>query len=634
MKKLIKFLVAGLLLFSAATVSAEVYTVNSTNKEKTAVLVVGNPDFYPIEYYNKLTGEYEGLVPEMLKTVSLRTGFDFKYLHSKTPQKSLSQKVGARLVTAYEYDDEEYADVVPVFTYVRNGKTVDVNIAFTEHLEADKLNKIKTELNNITDKEKKGYIVAVSNVRQERSKKWVVISVLFFVITVLLIASLIIILKWSKKRIFKNNMTDDETGIGNLLYFEKEYENKVDMFDEGTYYVAYIIIDSAYLHIHHTETVFLDTIKYSADLISEYTGEEGVASRIAENGFAMMFNSIDEDAAKAFVQEIVEKITSFVAPEKKLAVAVVHSAVYKLGIKDRNCGYLLFNLRRNCSKLLGDNIEVVVLDSQAMNNLENEKIFYETILDAFEKKEFKLYLQFIVKNKTKEIVSAEALSRWETSDGEIRTPGRYIAEMEANGTISKLDYYMFEMVCRQLHKWKDSDMDSLTISCNITRITLSEADFIAHISDIAKRYVFDKTKLIIEITEDAIEENREIVMKNVLKCKELGFRIALDDLGSGYTSLINLCEYPIDIVKLDRDVLLQTDRKNGYELFKGAVALAHSLNLEVVCEGVETEEQNEFVSGTDCDYIQGWYYSTVYQSRTGDEFVREYRARKSNSEEG
>ena len=84
-------------------------------------------------------------------------------------------------------------------------------------------------------------------------------------------------------------------------------------------------------------------------------------------------------------------------------------------------------------------------------------------------------------------------------------------------------------------------------------------------------------------------------MSNIIKVKELGFRIALDDIGSGYTSLISLCEYPIDIVKLDREILLLTNREKGKKLFSGIISLAHNLNLEVVCEGVETEEQNDMV---------------------------------------
>ena len=259
-----------------------------------------------------------------------------------------------------------------------------------------------------------------------------------------------------------------------------------------------------------------------------------------------------------------------------------------------------------------------------IKNRANEKVLLNKIRYGLKNKEFKMHLQFIVDNKTKRIVSGEALSRWEDSSGEVIMPGKYIGVMEKSGLIIKFDYYMFEMVCDKLSKWGDTDFKEITISCNFTRITISEKDFVAKIKDIAERYEFDRSKLIMEITEDAIEKNLDVARDNIIKAKELGFRIALDDIGSGYTSLISLGEYPIDIVKIDRDVLLLSEKESGKKLFLGIISLIHNLNLKVVCEGVETEEQNTLVSESDCDYIQGWYYSKALPEASAEIFYKEY----------
>ena len=259
-----------------------------------------------------------------------------------------------------------------------------------------------------------------------------------------------------------------------------------------------------------------------------------------------------------------------------------------------------------------------------IKNYTTEKILINKIRYGLKNKEFKMHLQFIVDNKTKRIVSGEALSRWETSEGEVIMPGKYIGLMEKSGLITKFDYYMFESVCDKLSKWAKTDFKELTISCNFTRITISEKDFVAKIKDIAERYEFDRSKLIMEITEDAIEKNLDVARDNIIKAKELGFRIALDDIGSGYTSLISLGEYPIDIVKIDREVLLLSEKESGKKLFLGIISLIHNLNLKVVCEGVETEEQNTLVSRSDCDYIQGWYYSKALPEASAEIFYKEY----------
>ena len=140
-----------------------------------------------------------------------------------------------------------------------------------------------------------------------------------------------------------------------------------------------------------------------------------------------------------------------------------------------------------------------------------------SILKGLENNEFKMYLQFVVDNKTKNIVSAEALSRWENKEKGIVGPGNYIGHMERTGLISQHDFYMFELACRQLEKWSNTQYKDIAISCNFTRITLSEESFIDSITKILDSYKFDRTKLSIEITEDAIE----IVTENLKKCKEL-----------------------------------------------------------------------------------------------------------------
>lgn len=244
-----------------------------------------------------------------------------------------------------------------------------------------------------------------------------------------------------------------------------------------------------------------------------------------------------------------------------------------------------------------------------------------------ENNEFKMYLQFIVDNKTKKIVSAEALSRWEDPQKGLVGPGDYIGHMETTGLISKLDFYMFDLACRQLEKWSKTEYKDISISCNFTRLTLSEEDCIDKLKMIAQGYDFDRSKLAIEITEDAMEKDREIAKRNVKLCKELGFKVYLDDLGSGYTSLVNLCDYPIDVVKIDRDIMIRTDTERGKALLSGIIALAHNLNIRAICEGVETEEQNTFVSKSNCDYIQGWYYAKAMPLEECEPFIESHTLR-------
>ena len=259
-----------------------------------------------------------------------------------------------------------------------------------------------------------------------------------------------------------------------------------------------------------------------------------------------------------------------------------------------------------------------------LKNLSAERKLLKKIDVGFDNHEFKMYLQPIVDNKTKEIVSFEALSRWEPIGGEVIPPVKYIGVMERHGISAKLDYFMFEAVCKKLCAWKDTELADLSISCNFSKSTISQKFFVANIKNIADKYLFDKNKIIMEITEDTMEKDLEGSIHNIQKVKELGFRIALDDIGSGYTSLMSLGDYPVDVVKIDRSILVNTGKANGKKLFLGIVSLAHYLNLKVVCEGVETEEQNQFVTESKCDYIQGWYYSKALPEKQIEDFTKQY----------
>lgn len=254
----------------------------------------------------------------------------------------------------------------------------------------------------------------------------------------------------------------------------------------------------------------------------------------------------------------------------------------------------------------------------------SERKLLKDIEKGFKNQEFKMYLQFIVDGKQGEIVSAEALSRWEKASSQIVFPNTYIGVMKKSDLILKFDYYMFEKVCNKLSQWRDTEFKDISISCNLTRITISDKNFVNKIKEISDKYDFDKSKLIIEITEDSVEKNLVTAMLNIIDTKKLGFSIALDDIGGGYTSFVSLFEYPIDYVKIDREILLLAETEKGKKLFTGIVALAHSLDLDVVCEGVETEEQKKFVVDSGCDYIQGWYYAKALSEDEAEEFATDY----------
>ena len=616
---------AALLALCINFAYAEVITTQKTDGYCDYVYVAGSPDRYPFEYYDNKDDEYKGIIPEMLKKISESTNIDFVYINGdKTDKNSMGENLQVEIVTFTEDGYTYGKDYIELLSYENEGKTKKCGLVFTSLADEDMIAKIKIAANEITVNERNGIYLSYASEKPKTSYMWTIAAIILSMLLVAFIVILLLRIKRMKREYTADRMTDSETGMGNLQFFKYHFRYTISDISRSLYYIAYIILDSSYLRSYHGDSSFDDVLKYTASVLSENTGDREISARITENGFAFAFQSTNDEDAEKRLKEVMNKLNSFEVVKEKNNKLVFHSAVYHLGSSDRNCEILLFNLRKNCNRIFGTEKQILFCDTHSMNIIQEEKKITESILKGFENNEFKMYLQFIVDNKTKKITSAEALSRWDNREKGLIGPGKYIENMETAGLISKHDFYMFERACRQLEKWKDTKLNNITLSCNFTRITLSEENFIDKLKMICNGYNFDKSKIAIEITEDAIEKDRETATKNVRLCKELGFRVYLDDLGSGYTSLANLCDYPIDVVKIDRDILLKTDTDKGKDLFSGIIALAHSLNIKVICEGVETEEQNTLVSSSDCDFVQGWYYSKALPLEECESFIHKY----------
>lgn len=469
----------------------------------------------------------------------------------------------------------------------------------------------------------RSWFPAAGNAFRSSNKEIIIFSLLNIAVLFLLIL-FFRMFKKMKKENRESKFFDEQTKLFNRNGFILRFKYDISDFSRTNYHLAYFMVDSNRLQTYHNDIEFSDVISHMAKVLTENTKNYEFAARITESGFAMALYEDDEIVATKRVIKIMDEFSALTDVNGKPMDEVFKSSLYRLEENDHNCEILFFNLRRNCNSILGESKSYVYCDSEDMNNVQVEKQKAEEIRNALKRGEFKLYIQFIVDNKTKKIVSGEALSRWENPYTGIQLPGAYLGTMMNSGIITEFDYYMFEKVCQQLHQWKSTSLKELALSCNFTRITISEKDFVEKILNISEKYDFDRKNLIMEITEETLEKNRETALNNMRECKKLGFRIALDDFCSGFTSPLNLCEYPIDIVKIDREILLNIQHKKGKDLFKGLVALGHSLELKIVCEGVETENQYDYVNSTPCDYIQGWYFSKAIPARKSEDFVRNF----------
>lgn len=243
---------------------------------------------------------------------------------------------------------------------------------------------------------------------------------------------------------------------------------------------------------------------------------------------------------------------------------------------------------------------------------------------ALENGEFKLFLQPKVNLQNNSLSGAEALSRWIRTDGTIIYPGSFIPLFEKNGFCSELDIYMFEKVCQQLRRWIDAGYEPVPVSINQSKLTFYKSDYVKRLCAILEKYDIPASLIIIEILESMAIDNVEELNYHLDELKSIGFRISMDDFGSGYSSLNTLARLKIDEVKLDRGFLMEATGASGKNIqliIEQIILLSKKLSISTVIEGVETEADNAFVKRIGCDHGQGYFYSRPVSSEVFTEEI-------------
>ena len=228
---------------------------------------------------------------------------------------------------------------------------------------------------------------------------------------------------------------------------------------------------------------------------------------------------------------------------------------------------------------------------------------------ALSQNEFEVYYQPKVSMDHGQIVGSEALIRWNHPENGFLMPGAFIPVFEKNGMIIKVDFWLFEDVCRTMHQWDVEGRKLLPVSCNFSRLHFKQKDFPERVSEVADRWNIPHHLLEIEITESALIDESEIIEIMLLRLKELGFQIAIDDFGSGYSSLGQLHQLPADVLKLDRGFVCHGVSGNWEQIVvRNVIHMAGELGMTVICEGVEDQEQSEILQKMGCRLAQGFHF--------------------------
>lgn len=429
--------------------------------------------------------------------------------------------------------------------------------------------------------------------------------------------------KRSEENLWRITHYDFLTGLPNRLLFRDRLKQAILHGERYQQLVALLFLD-------------LDGFKYINDSLGHSVGDQllvevtrrlnqnlrktDTVSRLGGDEFTVI---VSEAVSLEAVANVAEKLLTIIAEPFYLCGQYIHLttsmgiAIYPTDGRDvdmllKNADIAMYHAKeksKNCFSFFADE-----MNSRAMNRLQLES----KLRQAIDNEELCLYFQPRLDLLTGQITSAEVLLRWHHQELGWISPAEFIPLAEERGLIIPLGFWVLRKTIEKIKTWQTCLSHSVRLAVNLSAKQFHQPDLVTHIANLLSEYAVSSSLLEVELTETSIMRETEKGDK-LREIKNLGIHIAIDDFGTGYSSLNYLKRFPIDSLKIDRSFVhdIPQDR-DSIAICKAIIAMAHSMNLAVVAEGVETQAQLDFFRQQHCNEVQGFY---LYPPLPEDEFL-------------
>ncbi len=478
-------------------------------------------------------------------------------------------------------------------------------------------------------------INALENAKpRENSYTWLLIAG-FSAVVVLVVGGIILVTLENHRRL----EVDPLTGGRNKRRFIKDSEKAAKKLEAERLAVAVIDIDKFKFvndRLGYEEGNRILTRMHNT--ISDAVDKGEIFSRISDDNFALVIHNASDMELETRIGGIFAEFNrrnsmhTSVPMTFSAGVCRLGQCRQKFGTVDVNAAIDRCNLARKSIKKRHGN-SVAFYDGKIREKELREKDYENEMPQALKNREFACFLQPKYGTNSRHIEGAEALIRWQSKEFGFVYPSDFIPLSEKNGFVVELDFFILEEVCRLMRKWLDSGIMPVVISVNQSRLHLDEPDYIGKLREIVDKYEIPYELIELEVTESVFTNDAELLIKTMQKLHDVGFKLSIDDFGSGYSSLNMLKDIPADVVKIDREFFNTTaNSEKGRAVISSVVDLANKLDMKVISEGVETEDQVEFLSEIGCHMVQGFFFAKPMPVKDFETLWEQDRAAQNDQE--
>ncbi len=462
-----------------------------------------------------------------------------------------------------------------------------------------------------------GYLLAcVTNMDEQNSiiytflKKTVVTLLILFALS-----AFSIFLIWRYVRGMTGKMeavayTDEITKGKNVNYFRREVMRLLEAHRETPYIIQrFDISNFRYLNEAYGHLRADDILRACVSIYGQIYTKKELCVRMDSDQFLTL--TVNDNDVNERRERYIEAINEY-ALENGIKYPIrLKYGIYQLRKQDRDLDVMIDHANAARRSLSGDEKEYVAYYSDAiMHDMRKIDKIESEMQGALDTGEFKVFLQAKWDIVNDRVAGAEALVRWIKPEGSVVFPDEFIPVFEKNGFIEKLDFYMLENIMIRMRQVLDEGGVVYPVSINQSRILLHNPEYLDRIRQLFEKYAIPRQYIELEVTETALFDDRKHMIAVLSELKKEGVKLAMDDFGSGYSSLNTLKDMPFDILKIDKEFFSEAVTSDSSTLIlQKIIEMADGLGMEVICEGVENKNQVEILRGIGCHRVQGYFYA-------------------------